>query len=47
MQLKFLWDFQDWEIEGVIESMDLLYSKKILKENEDCLFWTQDEKGRV
>jgi len=37
MQLKFLRDFLDWEI-GVIESMGLLYSRKISKEMKIAYF---------
>ena len=44
--LGILRDFHDWELEGVNGLMELIYSKQILENQEDCLVWNPDGKWR-
>ena len=37
--------FQDWEIEGSVPILELIYVEKVQEEGEDILVWREDWKG--
>ena len=43
--MHFRRPFQDWEIEGVSQFLELIYVEKVQEEGEDILVWREDWKG--